>query len=286
MQLEAHGDRPHLVMLVNNAIVGDSRVVKSAQSALDAGYRVTVVGMRNRYTSTFDADQGVLIYRAEVDAPHHQTFELRTIDQLKSQVSLPDTLRSEPKVFQWQLRDLQGRGRLTKRLKWVRPLSARAAMVSRKVAVRTTAARNTIRANAQRITSSFPGSWRKIWPFIVDHEQLFLKALIDLKPDLIHSHDYHPMAGAAAYATLMAQRGKYVPWVYDAHEWAPGQILSGPKEASIGWIAAEAELIQRADAVISVSEELADRMKRRHSLPARPTVVPNAPLATFTPSPS
>src|SRR4051794_10033709 len=41
---------PHVVMLVDNLIVGDSRVQKQARSMAERGWRVTLVGRRTRET--------------------------------------------------------------------------------------------------------------------------------------------------------------------------------------------------------------------------------------------
>jgi len=128
------------------------------------------------------------------------------------------------------------------------------------------------------------GAWREVWPLIADYEDAFLRALIDLDPDLVHVHDRHPLPAAAAYGRYLAARGRpAVPWVYDAHEWLPGQMMPGPVDQRIAWKAAEAELIHQADAVVTVTDELADRMRDYHALMQRPVTVINGPWGTRVP---
>src|SRR5690625_5192571 len=45
--------RPHLVMAVGNAALGDSRVEKAAITARDAGYKVTVLALQRPNTAPF-----------------------------------------------------------------------------------------------------------------------------------------------------------------------------------------------------------------------------------------
>ena len=119
---------------------------------------------------------------------------------------------------------------------------------------------------------------------IADFEDAFLPALIELDPDIIHVHDRHPMPAADAYSRYRVALGlPPVPWVYDAHEWIPGQAILGPVDQRIGWKAMEAELIHRADAVLSVTDELAYRMRDYHGLSVTPFTVANAPWARRTP---
>jgi glycosyltransferase involved in cell wall biosynthesis len=127
------------------------------------------------------------------------------------------------------------------------------------------------------------GLWDELWPMTLDYINAFLPALIDLEPDLVHCHDYHPMPAVASYVMYKARQGKKVPWVYDAHEWLPGQNLPGPTAHKAAWLAVERKLIGAADAVISVSEVLASKMKQRHRITDLPTVVTNAPPRGYVP---
>ena len=46
--VESRPSRGRVVMLVDNAVKGDSRVQKTAQSAADAGWEVFLIGLRGR----------------------------------------------------------------------------------------------------------------------------------------------------------------------------------------------------------------------------------------------
>ena len=243
-------ERPHLVMLVNNAVSGDSRVLKSAESALGAGYRVTVVGRRTRATLAMGHDGATPIYRATLAARHQESVKWTSRWRGEGRVSLtlPDGQQTE-----LALPSLEGRRRRT-----VPRLPGWAGQVSGR------------------------GDWRTLWPFAVDHQNAFLGALLELDPDLVHCHDYHPMGAVADYAAMREQEGRPLPWVYDAHEWLPGQVMAHA-QAHRAWIGVESEFIGRADAVVTVIEEIADKLQRRHRLGQRPVVVRNAPLGRFVP---
>lgn len=289
---EAHDAQPHMVMLVGNHVVGDSRVEKSAVSAARAGYRVTIVGVRHRSVFPMGRHGEIPIYRVETPFARHLAWVRTHLleQEVDAQLDVLFGVADEPSKRQANAATadyVAGRGRLTKRIKWVRPLvreAARARRSARPIGRRTLARlTGKVQKLGGQLAAIRPGGWRDVWPQIADYEEAFLRVLVELKPDIIHVHDRHPMAGAASYAARMHAQGRHVPWVYDAHEWLPGQRFPGPANARIGWLAAEAELIQRADAVISVSPTLAHKMKRRHALAELPSVVVNAPVAEKTP---
>lgn len=242
--------RPHLVMLVSNGVTTDSRVLKSAESAVGSGYRVTVVGLRSRATLAMGQHGTALVYRATLDGQHHRsaTRMAEWRDEGRVDVTLPDGGTTSLVLHRGG--PLAGRGRRLRRRLLGRSASWR--------------------------------GWRFFWPFAVDYELAFLGALLELEPDLVHCHDYHPMAAAADYAALQARAGRRVPWVYDAHEFLPGQVLPDATWHR-GWVAVEKEFIGRADAVVTVIEEIAEKLRRRHRLRELPTVVRNAPLGRFVP---
>ncbi|WMY77081.1 glycosyltransferase family 4 protein [Citricoccus sp. I39-566] len=256
--------RPHMVMVVGNQVVGDSRVEKSAVTAEQAGYRVTVLGTARRTVFPIGEYHGIPIYRTPA------VFRRQSaLNQWKS-------LRPSVSPTWGRLADADG----TPTFGPGEPLPAPGAGAGR--SWRDRLAEN-VELARDRVVAKTPGGWRTVWPHIADYEELFLPPLLHLAPDVIHTHDRHPLAAVHSYVQLMRSRGRTIPWLYDAHEWVPGQEIVGGDQARIGWVAAEAELIRHADAVISVTDELAGRMKSRHRLPERPTVVHNAPLAAKTP---
>lgn len=235
-------ERPHLAMLVANPVVGDSRVEKSAASAVRAGYRVTIVGVGNPSTPQVGHHENIPIYRIPLGFTRHNALVAE--DRRRATGTAEGVL-----------------GRLTR--PWVQRLHA---------------ARESARARR-------PGGWRSLWPQTQDYEEAFLEALRELEPDLVHVHDRHPMAGAAAYSALQQAAGTPVPWVYDAHEWVPGTIIGGPPAAKTAWVALEAELIRSADAVVTVTDHVAGELMNRHRLDTRPRTAINAPRGARRPLP-
>ncbi len=194
---------PHVVSMVYNRVAGDSRVIKTAQAALNAGYRATVVGV----TSATN------IERAEVEG-------VRV-------VLVPNPSGDLGKLGLWgdehhdDLRLLLG-------------LYVRRAVPD----------------------------------------------ILDLDPDIIHSHDMIGLKiGAAAKHALLAS-GRDIPWVHDLHEFVAG--LEGNarsmtyKPICLGW---EREYLGLPDKLTTVSDLLAEKLMRRYSLEEAPQVTYNAPLA-------
>lgn len=321
--------RPHMVMVVANRVIGDSRVEKSALSARRAGYQVTVMGVSHRSAPPLAQYQGIPIWR--VPMPVHrfsaqlQAASLRpslTPDWSSLLPSTPAGGSGDPSATATQdaaeliaeqdtdegadedtgasaeMIDSSGPRRMRQAPleRLVRPLTRTRGQRLRRWARRAdermagleTAGRSRLgrlhrssqesweQLREQTLLST-PGGWRELCWVLADYEDNFLRALIAMEPDIIHVHDRHALPAADSYAQLMASHGVKVPWIYDAHEWVPGQHIAGPEFVHEAWIAAESELTPRADGVISVTEDLADQMQQRHGLSARPSVAVNAP---------
>lgn len=127
------------------------------------------------------------------------------------------------------------------------------------------------------------GGWRRLDPQISALELALAAPLEDLEPDLIHANDRHTLALAARSTARLRASGVGTAWLADVHEdvittadrgagglrgWARRRMIGGE----------ESEWIGEADAVVTVSAELADRLRDRHRLAATPTVVLNAPI--------
>ncbi|WP_298713210.1 glycosyltransferase family 4 protein [uncultured Micrococcus sp.] len=297
----APDDRPHMAMLVGNQVVGDSRVEKAAVSAVRAGYRVTIVGVSHRTRFNLDRYGDVPILRVPVAFRRHAAWMALHAGAPEGATDWAAVLPAEEaaRMARWDEENRTGAGLPQAVLRGVAPhtlpdavrgrLSGVARRLDARGAQRAATAQGRARtARAARAAKNFEagrsGAWRSVWPMIADYEDGFLRALIDLEPDLIHAHDRHPLPAAAAYARYRRAHGlPHVPWVYDAHEWLPGQMMPGPVDQRIGWKAAEAELIHEADAVLAVTDELAARTQAYHRLPERPATVVNAPWSLRAP---
>ena len=123
-------------------------------------------------------------------------------------------------------------------------------------------------------------SWRQLEPGLWTYERAFGPVIDELAPDLVHAHDFR-MLGVGARAVRRARAaGRRAKLVWDAHEFLPG---AKPRRDNARWLPAhvayEREYAPVADAVVTVSDTLADLLRREHHLAERPAVVLNAPSA-------
>ncbi|HZB31830.1 MAG TPA: glycosyltransferase, partial [Streptosporangiaceae bacterium] len=120
--------------------------------------------------------------------------------------------------------------------------------------------------------------WRRLDPRLWDLEPAYGRVIDELAPDLIHAHDWRVL-GVGARAALRARaRGRSVKLVWDAHEFLPGiRPYSDHPRWHPAQCAHEREYAPCADAVVTVSERLADLLVAEYGLPERPAVVLNAP---------
>jgi glycosyltransferase involved in cell wall biosynthesis len=91
------------------------------------------------------------------------------------------------------------------------------------------------------------------------------------RPDVVHANDIATLIPGYFAARLCGAK-----LVYDTHEYAVGVPY---RKAVWAWLAATIErlLIGRCDAVITVSDGIAERLQARYGLKERPTVVRNVP---------
>ncbi len=292
-------------MLVDNTVRGDSRVQKAARSAAAAGWDVILLGR-----SPDEKPQSWLIGEAEVrllplPSGPKRAYEFRRSWLLAPLAYAPNgiaTYRAQ-RVQAWHedLRYRQavvalrarsassGRPRLAWRIAWRGEFFA-ARAVQRWVSFRSrqlTIARRIRgrlrvpwdRARAQ-IWPRVRGdrSWRRLEPRLWDYELAYGKVIDELSPDLIHANDFY-MLGVGARAVIRARAaGRAVKLLWDAHEFLPGLK---PRGNAATWLPAhsayEREFAPYADAVITVSAELATLLQARHGLAETPDVVLNAP---------
>jgi glycosyltransferase involved in cell wall biosynthesis len=222
-----------VVMLVDNAVEGDSRVQKTARSAADAGWDVTLLGV------------------SPTGAPQHWRLGAAEVRLLP-----------------------MGGGPAGVRLRLV----ARGGFLLRAARL----ARRPIEYAQVWFWRAVRGdrAWRNLEPGLWNYEKAFGATIDELKPDLIHAHDFR-MLGVGARAVRRARAtGHPVQLVWDAHEFLPG---ARPRRDNARWLPAhlayEREYVPCADAVVTVSDALADLLQREHHLARRPTVVLNAPAA-------
>ncbi|MDM4718290.1 glycosyltransferase [Micromonospora sp. WMMA1363] len=279
--------QPKLAVIVANGITGDSRVQKIAIAAARDGWDVTLIGVggdRVKRTKMGPID----VVRVPVRTHMRQEFA-------------PHRLRR--KITQFGIADKQGLARRrAAHQAWVRQVTAQMgwlrgeqdqsgvrrmlALPPRRAlgaAVRFGRATHRLRERAfgweqaQREKGRPSGDWRRDWPHLLDLDLAVGPVLEALKPDLIHANDVTMINTAALSVARMRARGERVSWIYDAHEYVPG--VDWPKPAmDSAFPAVERTFIRRADAVVTVSPEIAERLRQDYRLSELPLVVRNTPI--------
>ncbi len=307
----AHGTgirrvRGRVVMLVDNTVNGDSRVQKAARSVAAAGWDVILLGRSpDLLPQTWQIGQADVRLLPMPSPLTKRAFEFRR-SWLRGPLAYAPTgvaayRAQRVKAWQEDLRirrasiaieaatTTRPRRRLLRRMA-VRGSSLAARTMRLWVAFRT---RQLNRALASRRKLTGPWdrayaliwrtvqgdrSWRRLEPRLWDYELAFGKVIDQLSPDLIHAHDFY-MLGVGARAVVRARAaGRPVKLVWDAHEFLPGlkSRADNPR-----WLPAhcahEREFAPYADAVVTVSPELAILLQQEHGLAEMPAVVLNAP---------
>ncbi|WP_435149373.1 glycosyltransferase family 4 protein [Micromonospora aurantiaca (nom. illeg.)] len=251
-------------MLVDNAVEGDSRVQKAARSAADAGWDVTLIGCAH-----IDAERRWRLGDAEV----------RVLPLAASPAVVAGPRGGSASGGRAGPRDgfasLGGVSGLRARLVARGGLPLRAARLARRPVEHAQ-----VRYWRARLRD---GAWRRLEPGLWDYERVAGPVIDELRPELIHAHDFRMLGVAARAVDRAREQGREVKLVWDAHEWLPG---ARPRRDNARWLPAHLgyvrEYVGHADAVVTVSDMLADLLVRDHALPERPTVILNAPVAATT----
>ena len=306
---EASNSRGRVLMLVHNGVRGDSRVQKQARSAAEHGWNVQLLGRsldgkpeswavgdvdvrligvpmfmgRRRYEfrrallrEPFAYPAGRLVghRKQQVKAWRAELVMRRAIIQTRS--ASGDLSLLQARVHRIRLLPSRAGAKVFGR--WVEFRRQRTRALQRK--------RLTMASPIDRFTTAFwqttmgVRAWRKLDPNIWDYELAFGKVIDKMKPDIIHANDFRMLAIGARAALRARAKGRDVKLVWDAHEFLPGMR---PWNAHPRWHTAqrmlEKEFAPYADAVITVSETLADMLIEEHVLTDRPAVVLNSPYA-------
>ncbi|MEU1679421.1 glycosyltransferase family 4 protein [Micromonospora zamorensis] len=301
---DARPTRRRVVMLVDNGVHGDSRVQKAARSAADAGWEVVLLGIRNARSEADSwriGDAEVRLLR--VPKPLHRLPReyRRSLRRPLAYASTTAAAYRVQEIKAWKA-DLYERrvrvqaldGGLLSPVRRAAQLPSRAAAtaLARWVRFRSGETRRLrkLQADPEAPLTRLPvrfwqgllgnRAWRRLDPGLWDFELAFRTALDELKPDIIHANDFR-MLGIGARAKLRARAaGRDTKLVWDAHEFVGG--ITGRAD-NPRWLPAQiaytAEYAAYPDAVVTVSDTLADLLQETHALPERPVVVLNAPMA-------
>lgn len=270
-------------MLVANGVVGDSRVQKIAWSMADAGWRVTLVGRAaggevERFRLK-DADV-VLVPVPKVVSGYEKGrlrgggVASRRAEYRKARAALA-------------VRDARSGGRLRSQAAartrgWLDSHQGADEIVGRLGRGPVGGAAKLAASGALGLADPY-GGWRQFNPWFADLELAMAPVVAELRPDLIHAHDFHMVGIGARLAATLSTPEHPVRWVYDAHEYLAG--IDVPRRSDVRGtlrkrmlVGIEREYIRQADAVVTVSDGIADLLEADHRLAQKPLVVLNAPV--------
>ncbi len=111
-------------------------------------------------------------------------------------------------------------------------------------------------------------------PMLVHHARLFAKHGVAFKPDVVHAHDLFTLLAGQRIAKQSGAR-----LIYDSHELETGRNATYTALERGLRARYERYLIAKTDAVITVSDSIADYLAALYKIP-RPAVVLNAPSMT------
>nr|AHL24468.1 group 1 glycosyltransferase [Glycomyces sp. NRRL B-16210] len=293
-----------MVMLVQNGVVGDSRVQKEAEAAAAAGWEVFLLGR-----SRGGAEEWELGGAHVRLVPAKRVFEVRRHEVRRSWLRSPLAYPPGP-LKSYRRTQIRARGADLETARAARAFAGRgeAGLLPRRAAlalarrwvdlrVRATDRLSAKRADAsglpERAAKAFwlrvlgDRAWRRLDPALWDLELAFGPVVDELAPDLIHANDFQ-MLGVGARAKLRAAAsGRDVKLVWDVHEFLPGMH---PWKRHPWWHPAqsghEREFAPYADAVVTVSDTMARLVKERHGLAETPAVVMNVPDAAEAETPA
>ena len=235
----------HILSIVTNNAVGDSRVLKSAETLAAAGYKVTLLaGLIGNVAATETAN-GFTILRAPSISKygqnrHRPLFPFNYILDMSNQY-LPRGkrfVRYGCKIFTPD--------RLLWR--WATPI----------------------------LINISPKFLYVCWPILKDGEKTFGKAIDRLKPDIIHANDCDTLGLAMRAKRRAMIKGRTIRILYDAHEYVSGVHRKHPNWR-LAMTTLESSSIKRVDAVMTVSETIAGMLAADYQLIVRPSVVLNTP---------
>jgi glycogen synthase len=302
---------PHVVMLVDNVIVGDSRVQKEARAMHERGWRVTVVGRRFDRTDPRTGALGDVPVRFVLVKTHagwrpsldrstllRSPFAYARVSKMRAADGLADAAITSA---QFRIDDLRAAGRYDGTRRFVGRARLAGARARRRVVnlrIQKTKQLRTRRSRSTGLPDRLAArwwelvrgddAWQRLDPGTWDWESAYGPVINRLKPDLVHANDHRMLHVAARAKVRAAARGRRVAVVWDAHEWLPG--LEVTATSSRNWLPAQIRLERSfapyADAVVTVSDTLAEMVQREHGLTERPDVVVNAPLMAEVDTPA
>ncbi|WP_267593179.1 glycosyltransferase [Carbonactinospora thermoautotrophica] len=260
--------RPRVVMLVANDISRDSRVQKVAYSAAEAGFDVLLVGYVPSGSSVPTGESRLGAARV-VRTGLTNRYRARA-RQLRAELPAAGGVRRVA---------LQARVGLLRGGSFASTVNYKLRRRILKSVAEPGTARPGVKGQAKELLWKIyvrEGDWRRTQLHLSQIEAAWWPVLAEFQPDLIHAHDMHTPGIAVRIADRLGRQGKRPKVLYDAHEFVAGVRMGTVRERAYQGL--EREYIGRADAVVTVSPELAELLQDRYGLSEPPTVVTNAPF--------
>lgn len=266
-------------MLVANDVSRDSRVQKTALTASQAGYRVTVVGMSRTTQRSVEQLGAASVVRVPVPFTLFKAAKRRAApqDRFSSMLWRIERLAvSRAEAGQRRLALVGAPPTDTRRM---RRATLQGGIKAHQLAgVVTGAVRRRWAPRArQQHGSAIEARQRRAK--LLDFERAYLAEVATMEFDLVHAHDFLVISCARSAVEIAGDSERRPRLVYDAHEYVRGLSDLPPALQRVN-VAIEQENVKAADAILTVSPVLADRLQQDQALTERPGLVLNAPLAS------
>lgn len=270
---------PLVVSLVQNSIIGDSRVQKVARSIADLGYQSVLLGLAGEDDPKGDYFfiGNAIVMRCAVGRHRHRQLLSNPPRSASYPLSprKPQRLRRSAESLRRQAAN--GKTPLVKAKKKI--ISWRQAQFKKNKLSFTSIEK---RSKGHRLSSAFKasgiymGDIENHYPLILDIEDAFAPLILSLRPDVIHVHDPILLGVAFRAKAQLEKLGCQVRIVYDAHEWTRG---IEHRHANLKPVSVQLErrYISKCDAVITVSSAISELLEEKFALDERPAVIENAP---------
>ena len=272
--------KPRVVLFRHAPIDIDSRVKKFATTLGRAGYEPIVISLEPLGGTSGEYRLGgdIRVIRLPITKAHRESVDTTRVNNLEAR----RTLHRRRSAY---------RGRITGAnassvkafLKWglgtAKVVYLKAEDSAADLTFRLQQARD--KRRGQKDPFVLAGVDRGL-PVVTDIAHTLTDLLVALRPAVLHAH--HPQVLLAARDALGALReqGHDVKFYYDARENFAGipDLEQGLRAAHEALIACERAMIGQADAVSTVSEPIADVLKKNYALAERPSVFLNMPPLT------
>jgi glycosyltransferase involved in cell wall biosynthesis len=294
---------PHIVMVVDNDVVTDTRVRKEATSLVGAGYRVTVVGKASEGQPAEERIGNARLIRVPVPPTVHQEHWDRRRRRRQRRIPLigyrsRSAYDAARRRIQARRRDIEAdaareimRGSAGSRLVMMTRQVRLGGLNFKEIFIR---GRGLVRHRMNRAAGAawqrwdeFQSQrvrgvvWRRVIPGLDDFEMAYGPVIDSLAPDAVHAHDVFSIGIAARAVSRARLAGREVALVYDAHEFVPGlprHVSRTPRYAA-AVESLEREYIRDAHQVVTVSAAISAAIRSHYRLDRAPVVVLNTPVA-------